>query len=82
MSPPVSLSLPPPSRQASQRWRLGARADLWGVQRAQREAGSAGEPLVEAPGHAEWDLPHCLICETRPHGQDAHPPSHRRKGTF
>lgn len=80
----VSLFLPSSSlsRKAKEcRW-LWAGAAFWGVQCAERKAGTAGEPLVQAPGHPVWNLSHCLLCETRPHWQDAHPPSHRRKGTF
>lgn len=68
-------------RKAQECRRLGARAALWRVQREEREAGAAREPLVQASGHPVWYLPHRLLSQARSHWQDAHPAAHRRKGT-
>lgn len=72
----------PLRREAQECRRLGARAALRRVQREEREAGAAREPLVQASGHPVRHVPHRLLGETRPHWQDAHPAAHRRKGSW
>lgn len=79
--PPSTSVSHPLLREAQECWRLGARAALWRVQREEREAGAARQPLVQASRHPVWHLPHRVLRQTRSHWQDAYPAAHRRKGT-
>ena len=77
----LSLSLSLCSRRkTSQRGELGASAAVGHVQRAQREAPAAGEPLEQAPGHPVRYLSHRVLHQRQPDGQDAHPAPDWRKG--
>lgn len=66
-------------REAPKHRELRAGPAVGHLQRPEREAPAAGEPLDQTTGHSVRHLSHCLLRQGEPDGEDAHLAAHRRK---
>lgn len=69
------------SRQAPKHWELGAGPAVRDIQCSERKAPATSQPLDQTAGHPVRHLPHRILCQREPDGEDAHPAAHRRKST-
>lgn len=74
-----NLSLSRCHREAPKHRELRAGAAVGDIQRSEREAPAPGQPLDQTTGDPVRHLPHRLLGQGEPDGEDAHPAPHRRK---
>lgn len=66
-------------REAPKHRELRAGPAVRDLQRSEREAPATSQPLDQTSGHPVRHLPHRLLSQGEPDGEDAHPAAHRRK---